>query len=329
MRFICTSIVTVLAIGVSATAETYVVLANDISFSPPTLEVAPGDSIQWQYNSGYPHTVTSGFACVANGLFHNELNGSTPTFTWTVPDDASGEIPYFCQPHCAMGMEGAITVVTGACALTRPDVEGPYWVAGSPERSDLREDGDGPLLDLHIQVVDRDCNIVPTAWIDIWHADNDGAYDKGGWGYRGHHWTNPGGASLLETVIPGLYPGRTRHIHAKVQGTTDTIFTTQLYFPDVPENDSDFFYHPDLEVTVLSEDDDTGDMVAAFEFILDESAADLCPADLNGDGEVGVNEILTIIEVWGTDDADADITGDGIVGVDDLLTVISAWGPCP
>ena len=86
---------------------------------------------------------------------------------------------------------------------------------------------------------------------------------------------------------------------------------------------------PDLEVTVLSEDDDTGDMVAAFEFILDESAADLCPADLNGDGEVGVNEILTIIEVWGTDDADADITGDGIVGVDDLLTRDQRLGPLP
>jgi hypothetical protein len=53
-----------------------------------------------------------------------------------------------------------------------------------------------------------------------------------------------------------------------------------------------------------------------------------CP-DINGDGEVGVDEILVVIAAWGTDDADADVNDDGIVDTNDLLLILSAWGPCP
>jgi hypothetical protein len=53
-----------------------------------------------------------------------------------------------------------------------------------------------------------------------------------------------------------------------------------------------------------------------------------CP-DIDGDGEVGVDEILVVIAAWNTDDADADVNEDGIVDTKDLLFVLSAWGPCP
>ena len=53
-----------------------------------------------------------------------------------------------------------------------------------------------------------------------------------------------------------------------------------------------------------------------------------CP-DINGDGEVGVDEILAVIAAWDTDDADADVNDDGIVDTNDILAVLSAWGPCP
>ena len=89
----------------------------------------------------------------------------------------------------------------------------------------LREPGDGPLLDLNISVVDQDCVPIPGAWIDIWHADADGNYDNNGWGYRGHHFADITGNSLLETVVPGLYPGRTTHIHVKVQGVSLNVLT--------------------------------------------------------------------------------------------------------
>jgi protocatechuate 3,4-dioxygenase beta subunit len=210
------------------------------------------------------------------------------------------------------------------CTLTRTDVEGPYWIPGSPERSNLRDPGDGPLLYLNLSVINQDCEPIPNAWIDIWHADSDGDYDKKGWGYRGHHFADGTGHSILETVVPGLYPGRTSHIHVKVRGTTPSIFTTQLYFPDVPENDDDFFYHPDLEVSVIEEDVD-GNMIAEFQFVVEERY--ICP-DINGDGYINVIDLLTIIAQWGLTNSPADVNADGIVNVSDLLIVVGSWGPC-
>ena len=59
---------------------------------------------------------------------------------------------------------------------------------------------------------------------------------------------------------------------------------------------------------------------------IDDECPD-CP-DINGDGLVGVDEILAVIAAWGTDEADADVNDDGIVDTDDLLLILSAWGPC-
>jgi glucose/arabinose dehydrogenase len=54
-----------------------------------------------------------------------------------------------------------------------------------------------------------------------------------------------------------------------------------------------------------------------------------CPADIDGDGTVGVGDILAMIEAWGPcSGCDADINDDGVVNVTDLLEVVGAWGPC-
>lgn len=53
-----------------------------------------------------------------------------------------------------------------------------------------------------------------------------------------------------------------------------------------------------------------------------------CPADVNGDGSVSVNDLLELIAGWGSPDASLDLDGSGIVDVGDLLVIIAAWGPC-
>lgn len=65
-----------------------------------------------------------------------------------------------------------------------------------------------------------------------------------------------------------------------------------------------------------------------------EKTLSACPRDFNGDGGVGVPDLLLVINSWGpcgspcpTDTAPNG--GDGEVGVPDLLAVINAWGPCP
>jgi hypothetical protein len=55
-----------------------------------------------------------------------------------------------------------------------------------------------------------------------------------------------------------------------------------------------------------------------------------CVGDIDGDGNVTVNDVLAVLSVFGEfTNGPEDINGDGIVDVNDMLMVIGAWGPCP
>jgi hypothetical protein len=57
---------------------------------------------------------------------------------------------------------------------------------------------------------------------------------------------------------------------------------------------------------------------------------DTCPADIDGDGEVGILDFLALLGAWGPNPGHpADIDGDGEVGILDFLSLLAAWGPCP
>ncbi|MHC4766420.1 MAG: hypothetical protein ACYTF2_15095, partial [Planctomycetota bacterium] len=54
-----------------------------------------------------------------------------------------------------------------------------------------------------------------------------------------------------------------------------------------------------------------------------------CPADVDGDGAVGVTDFLQLLAAWGPcPECPEDIDGDGTVGVLDFLELLAAWGPC-
>ena len=53
-----------------------------------------------------------------------------------------------------------------------------------------------------------------------------------------------------------------------------------------------------------------------------------CLADINTDGNVNVNDILTLIANWGGASDIGDVNYDGTVNISDLLIVIGNWGPC-
>jgi len=53
-----------------------------------------------------------------------------------------------------------------------------------------------------------------------------------------------------------------------------------------------------------------------------------CTGDLDGTGDVGLADLLTLLAAWGEVDHPADFDGSGEVGLGDLLTLLAAWGPC-
>jgi hypothetical protein len=55
-----------------------------------------------------------------------------------------------------------------------------------------------------------------------------------------------------------------------------------------------------------------------------------CPWDLDGDGAVGIPDLLLLIAGFGPcADCPADFDGDGCVGIFDLLAMLRHFGPCP
>ena len=70
----------------------------------------------------------------------------------------------------------------------------------------------------------------------------------------------------LESIVPGLYPGRTRHFHVKVQPPNRPVLTTQLYFPGEAVNGRDPIFSPELVMRVTEA---TTGKAGTFDFVVD------------------------------------------------------------
>jgi protocatechuate 3,4-dioxygenase beta subunit len=158
----------------------------------------------------------------------------------------------FVSIHTARAQTLPLTPSCGEKPVPTPaQTPGPFYTPDSPRRSSLIEPGaSGERLVLAGYVLSPRCTPVANALLDFWHCDAAGDYDNRGYRYRGHLFTDAQGRYRLETIMPGEYPGRTRHIHVKVQAPGSPVLTTQLYFPDEPRNRSDWIYRPELTMQV-------------------------------------------------------------------------------
>ena len=146
--------------------------------------------------------------------------------------------------------------------------EGPYFKARSPlRRSVVPAGARGTRLTLSGRVLTTSGRVVPKALIDFWQASASGVYDNSGYRFRGQQLTDAAGRYTLFTVVPGLYPGRTRHIHVKVQAPGTPVLTTQLFFPNVAANAADSIYDRDCVIRNWRLRD--GRRHASFDFVLD------------------------------------------------------------
>lgn len=153
-------------------------------------------------------------------------------------------------------------VETACLGLTAPQMTGPFFLAGSPETGNLvASTTPGERLVLTGRVF-RGCQPAPGVKLDFWQADAVGRYDRRGFSLRGHQFTDADGRYALVTVMPGYYPGRTRHIHVRLTPPGARSLTTQLYFPDTPRNDGDFLFDASLLVSVVASQE------AQFDFTL-------------------------------------------------------------
>lgn len=162
-------------------------------------------------------------------------NTSTPTAapsqTPTAPPTASATVP-----------PTATGTLAPSCILTPQQVLGPFFIDVGLARSDVREDREGVVLRLGLQLVDADgCTPIRDAVVNIWHTDALGGYsgfpnqplgrDTTGQTFlRGFQVTDADGRVEFRTIYPGWYTGRTVHIHVRIHLDATTVLVTQLYF---------------------------------------------------------------------------------------------------
>ncbi len=162
-----------------------------------------------------------------------------------------------------------VLAATPACGdqVTPPQTAGPFFKPDSPRRVSLVDSGmQGEPLKVAGRVLSTDCQPVNGALIDFWHCDADGNYDNRGYRFRGHQFSDAKGVFSLKTLMPGIYPGRTRHIHVIVQAPNRRPLTTQLYFPGEALNDRDWIFDPRL---LMSMEQSGTSRNAQFDFVLD------------------------------------------------------------
>ena len=171
-------------------------------------------------------------------------------------DSSLAQAPLPPTPACHDGDEA-----------TMPQTEGPYFKPSSPERTELFEAGmAGQPIELVGFVLSRACQPLPGALLDFWQADDKGRYDNSGLRLRGHQFSDAEGRYRLRSIVPGVYVGRTRHIHVKVQPRGGRVLTTQLYFPGETQNRSDGLFRKELLIRTAK---NAGWLAGRFDFVLD------------------------------------------------------------
>ena len=201
------------------------------------------------------------------------LSSNAPSATASSSTEPSSSIAP-TPAEAAPTQAAQVLLPTPACPdadeLTPAQTEGPYFTPNSPERKSLVEaDTQGTPLLVSGYVLSTHCQPLPGALLDFWHCNDKGAYDNVGFKLRGHQFTDAQGRYALETIVPAIYPGRTRHIHVKVQAPGGPILTTQLYFPGEPQNATDGIFQPELLMTMgIAEGRKSG----AFDFVLTSAA---------------------------------------------------------
>ena len=120
---------------------------------------------------------------------------------------------------------------------------------------------------------------------------------------------------------PIIYEGMSISSIGSIPSLITFNIDTDQHAPDI--------YSSQMPIEVSDEDllgEQTG--ISMLTLHVEIIASEACEGDINGDGEVNVEDLLILIGAWGGDDPAADLDGNGTVGVSDLLLLIAAWGAC-
>lgn len=138
------------------------------------------------------------------------------------------------------------------------------------------------------------------------------------------------------TAVPGFdlavqsNGGWHRHLNFRLFAQGGKLPSSGIYVVEMELYSNDSVTLPSAPLWIVFNDGrSVAEHDAAIAWVADNLATGgtPCPADLDGNGDVGASDLATLLAAWGT--AGADLGGDGFTDAADLAALLASWGACP
>ena len=195
------------------------------------------------------------------------------------------------------------------CYLTTDDILGPYFVEGAPVRTVIaHSDEPGERLFVSGRILQNHCESpISGAMVEVWHANDAGCYsinldcttgnpENDDYNLRGKMFSNESGHYAFETILPGYYAGRPRHIHIKITTPNEEVLISQIYFEGDPLCETDPWCQDAEDRLLVLQENDLGSH-GELDFNMDSTLDGILLGDVNLDGSVNVQDILMVVNI--------------------------------
>jgi plastocyanin len=174
-------------------ATIHTVTASDFVFTPSSLTMQLGDTIQWVWSSGM-HTTTS--STIPSGALAWDMPLDAANTSYMYVPAVVGNYDYFCTPHASLNMDGSFMVVN---PTSIPAVaSNPFKLGPNPARDLFRIGSGNPSL--RVELVDFLGKVISLNSIE--RSSEEQVYSLSG-------------------IVPGLYLVR--------MSTSSAIYSEKLY----------------------------------------------------------------------------------------------------
>ena len=151
-------------------------------------------------------------------------------------------------------------------------------------------------------VKQNDCeDSISGSLIEIWQANDEGCYgivedcDTGNpendyFNLRGKFFSDENGNFTFESILPGYYGTRPRHIHIKVSTPDEEILVSQLYFGNDPYCENDEWCQDAEDRIILLEENESG-LYGEIDLIINSTDNGIILGVVNFDSLIYVQDI--------------------------------------
>ena len=232
-------------------------------------------------------------------------------------------------------------IALGQCDFTTDDILGPYFVEGAPIRTIIAHLNEpGQRLVVSGRILQNDCETpISGAMLEVWHANDAGCYsinldcptgnpENDNYNLRGKMFSDENGQYAFETVLPGYYANRPRHIHIKITTPNEEVLISQLYFEGDPLCETDPWCQ-EAEDRILILQENNLELYGQMDFSIDSTINGIVLGDVNFDGNINIQDILILVGIIVNNIQPndfqmyaADVNGDSLIDILDIILIV-------